>query len=708
MYSLEAESDDEPGDQLSPSDGNFANSSSNVVPNVPNVVVPDPTVRDSETPAERKALEAKEDEFLNSPGHSQPQAVYPSRNPSRNPSVLGPSTSAPSTRSYSTRTSHTPPTSYAPSSQAPSTSRQPLRTHPSRERTPSLYSEAPPAYTPSQTTPLSPTAPSDETRSYNTFSPNMGVENERLLDRDPESMGPPDDESLHSPRWSKRIRRRLPPWLNWRVGLLAVVLLAITLGFLTSGYKAFKGGDKTTIRPTLPPDGVTQPPKTPEEPAQPGSPGKQPLEPTYCKNAEFRFPDQILAVDFSKGKFLSFIQEQHGHGGNMPVRVGGQVNIRQLDEGGYPRVVLETVTNDEALRLEVYMSEEDQKMRISVPKKFESENADNPPCIEMRATVWVPKNAELRELSIAALHLDVLTLDDLSIHVDDFAKLSSVVGDVVSAAATPRSYENKGLSFDNTPDFTFVPAKETYTLDSRVLEVSTTSGNIYGNWPLYDMLGLHSTAGSIKVSITPEPVLESNPKPAVLSMSSISGSIHATEPIHVQDQMPIREYLVDVKSTSGGIHCALAFGGGVELKSTASDIAVDLLPILDASKLSPTSPAQLETVTTSGTTAVRILEPTWFNAKDAAAPREFNCLQAVHKSTSANVGLRYPQSWVGDLRGETTSGRLAVKGKDVRVTKSSGGWPGSTLTAYKGRSGGGSTISVKTMLGSLDAVIGDE
>jgi hypothetical protein len=69
----------------------------------------------------------------------------------------------------------------------------------------------------------------------------MGVESERLLGRDPESMGEPDEERAYMPRWSRRFRRRLPPWFNWKIGLLAVVLLGITIGFLTSGYQAVKG-----------------------------------------------------------------------------------------------------------------------------------------------------------------------------------------------------------------------------------------------------------------------------------------------------------------------------------------------------------------------------------------------------------------------------------------------------------------------------------
>lgn len=392
----------------------------------------------------------------------------------------------------------------------------------------------------------------------------------------------------------------------------------------------------------------------------------------------------------------------------MNVRVGGQVNLRKLDEGGYPRVVVEIITNDDLLRLDSYIDTDDQEMSITVPKKFLSDNTEEGPCVEMRATIWVPQDAELQQLLIGTVHLDILTLDDLSIKVDEYTKLSSTIGEIGAGLSKPKTYELPPSSGSDAPDFTFVPAKESYMFDSRIIELYSTTGGVSGNWPLYDVLGIHTTSGNVMTSITPKPASETAPKSAILSISSVSGTIHANEPIHQQSDIPLRDYLVDVKSTSGGMHCALAFGKGIELKSTASDIAVDLLPVLDSGALSPNEPAQLETVTTSGTTAVRILEPIWYGAQSAAATPDFNCLQAVHKSTSANIGLRYPQSWVGDLQADTTAGSLTVKGKDARVTRSSGGWGGSKLTAYKGKSGGGSTISVKTMLGSLDATLGDE
>ncbi|KAJ8112191.1 hypothetical protein ONZ43_g5447 [Nemania bipapillata] len=80
----------------------------------------------------------------------------------------------------------------------------------------------------------------------------------------------------------------------------------------------------------------------------------------------------------------------------------------------------------------------------------------------------------------------------------------------------------------------------------------------------------------------------------------------------------------------------------------------------------------------------------------------------MHKSTSGSIGLRYPQSWEGMLYAHTTSGQLVAKGKDLKILKYTGGWPGSKMEARKGAEGNKSTIEANALLGSVEAIIGDE
>ncbi|KAI0843747.1 hypothetical protein F5Y06DRAFT_10313 [Hypoxylon sp. FL0890] len=713
----DSESDGEGyADQLSPSDGYFASSSSSshVVPNVPNILVPDPTLQQtSRSDAEsKKAREADEERFSSNTQRAE-DYYYNHYHPigsgnSREPDLL----EQRATRSTTPRQRQYNPT-FAHTYSSSSISRTPFRPYPTRGRTPSVYSDAPPAYSPSPISPFPQTSQQTQSRHYNTFSSNMGVtdtiEGERLLGPDPESIGQPEDVGAgRTQHWIRRVRRRLPTWLNCRILVLGLIILIVSIGFLVGSFRIVQEDDhKKTIgaQPiVIPPDSAKEPVTEPgmDEPVV-----AAPFQPTYCEDARYRFDDQVLDLNFDRSHDVTFIEEQKAHSGSSQVRVAGQVNVRRLDSGGNPRLVLEIATNDKGMLLDVYADEDIQAMKVSVPKKYDPVDPQVWPCVELRATIWVPEDAELRMLQLGVVHLDILLLQDLELHVAEYTKISSIVGNIASGADRPIAYNNTGM-ISMAPDYTFVPAKDGYVFDSRIIEVTTTSGQINGNWPLYDMLGLHTTSGDIKVSITPKEELDEDPKSAVLSLSSISGTVHATEPVHTPNQIPMRDYLVDIKSTSGGIHGAFAFGAGIELKSTASDIALDLLPVLNADNVSASQPAQLETATTSGTTAVRVLQPIWYGLAGSMGSRPLNCLQAVHKSTSGDIGLRYPQAWEGDLYAETTAGRLKVKGREVRIIRSVKGWPGQKLEARKGPGGPGSTVQVHALMGTLDAVIGNE
>ncbi|KAI3317610.1 hypothetical protein HD806DRAFT_541076 [Xylariaceae sp. AK1471] len=718
MYSMNDDSDGEDyASHLSPTDGYFP-ASSNVTPRIPNIFVPDPTLEQrTETGAESKAREADEERLLSSQTdsrsrHSESSFARPSGR-------LGQATTSTSASSLHHHHSVTYSQSSAPQTSSPVFS--------NRAQSTSVYADAPPAYSPSPISPISSQSTSQQghARNYNTFGNSdimgaPGVENERLLGSQPESMGAPVDEECDTPAWASQVRRRIPAWLSWKYALLALVVLIVSVAFLAglSSSHSTKGGNDTITRPTMPVDKEPQE-QVPDDSNNPDE-SESPFQPTYCEGEQHRYNDQILSLDFERSRNITFEETGQSHSGSIGVRVGGQIIIRRLKEGGDPRMVLEIATNEPDLRLHTSLDADLQAIRVNVPDRYENTVPGQHPCVEMRGTVWVPENAEIGILSIRAIHLDVLLLDDLSLRVVDYSELSSVVGDIRSGASKPASYKNSNAVFSD-PGHAFVPAKDSYVFDSRVIEVSTTSGKIEGNWPLYDVLGLHTTSGNVQVSITPEEELADNPKPAVLSLSTISGAISAAEPDE-RRRIPQRDYLVDIKSTAGSVRGALAFGAGITVHSTSSDVTLDLLPVINIDEITPEKPAQLETVTTSGATAVRIVEPILFdgNGKTISAgtfedgvlvdltSRALDCLEATHRSTSGNIGLRYPQSWEGTLYAVTTSGQLIAKGKDLKIIKYAGGWPGSKMEARKGPVGKKSTIQVHALLGTMDTIIGDE
>ncbi|RYP48028.1 hypothetical protein DL768_006019 [Monosporascus sp. mg162] len=726
-------------DQLSPTDGFRYPTSYNAVLRVPNVMVEDPTTGQRfQGDADSKAREASEERRLNllaeredpMPGSAHPRGGdYLGRESAIRP--FAPPTTA---RHLA---SHTYLQSSAP--------RIPSRTDPSRERTPSVYSEAPSAYTPSPTSPLSGSSRQERARNYSSFLPNMGqpgIKRERLLARDLESMtDQPGGPGADTPVWRRRIRRRLPTWLNWKIMLLSALLLIISAGFLANAFRVIGKGDES---PTTPEQPIKEQPQEPLN-GNPNEPAWAPFDPTMCQNAYFRYRDHTLRLVFDEKRSVVFAEDSVEYGPGYTVHVAGHVEVRQVDESGGPRILLEIASNDEDLPINVVSNEESQSMRVQVPQSFASRTTRRP-CVEMRATIFVPRGGEINDFTMGATHLDIVLLDNLSLHVVGASQMSSVVGDITSASShAPPSKNNAALA---RKDFAFIPARESYQLDSRVIQVSTTSGNIDGNWPLFDWLGLHTNSGDIQVSITPKQALESDSKPAALSLGTVSGIIQAAEPIHDEGQIPQRDYRVETRSTSGDLRGALAFGAGAQLKSISGDITVDLLPVISSARMTSEQPPQLETVTTSGTTAVRIREPLWFGDDAKSAPgvpgredvpfvpisndvpyaimrptlragpgsvrsaavtsmRPFDRFQSAHRSTSGHIGLRYPQSWEGDLFADSMSGTLRVRGKDVQIVRSYMGWPRS-LHARKGRSENASTAQVHLMSGGLDAIIGNE
>ncbi|KAI1825168.1 hypothetical protein F4861DRAFT_207836 [Xylaria intraflava] len=686
MYLMNDDSDDEDY-ALSPSDGQFPSSSTNTTPHIPNILIHDPSQETgSEAGAESKSREASQGRHLS----SETKPVYrPSESCSPQES------SRPAASSYY----HHHPITHAQSS-APQGS--PGDFSPRAWPAP-IYAEAPPAYTPSPM-PLVPSVSTpneqDRPRNYNTFgiSRIMGAPREeraRLLGFQPESMGPPVDEESNAGRAPvRRVRRQLSRWFSWKYALLVLVVL---IALLTTVGKTSKNGHKS----------------------QPQESGDQepirPFHPSYCDGEKHYWRKEVLPLDFKSSRDLRFQELPRKHHGAMSVDVGGQINIRKLNgSNGNPRMVLEMSANEPGLRVYTSQDADQQLMRVSVPEQYKSTIPGQRPCVEMKGTVWVPEKAELGTLTIGVTNLDILLFEGLSLHVAGSTKIASVTGGIQTGANKPIFYEDRVERPLGKPDFAFVPAKDSWLFSSNLTEVYTTTGNINGNWPLYDSLRLHTTSGDMNVSITPKKQLQGNHKPAILSLSTVSGTISAAEPIHEPSLIPRRDYLVDIKSISGKVQAALAFGADITAHTTSSEMVLDVLPVVNIDKQTPRNPARLETITTSGQTEVQVLEPLFFNDKGVALvmrgrdSRVLDSLEATHKSTSSDIRLRYPQLWEGMLYAETTGGQLNAKGKDLKITKYTGGWPGSKMEARKGDAGAKSTITARTLLGTVDVLVGDE
>ena len=433
-----------------------------------------------------------------------------------------------------------------------------------------------------------------------------------------------------------------------------------------------------------------------------------------CKDAQIHRHIQTFAVDFGADKPLGVIQRvdpNEGRRGWGDVHVQGAVIFRRAGpDTPDPAVTLEVTVTDDRLTLYSSWDAEAGALELVVPRRVDWSPDQPRACVNIKITAWVPQDSTLARLSVNAVHLDVTLLDNLSLTVLEGSKLTSTIGTITSSSTGAASRDDDHLTTTTTPPQT------PYLFNSRIIDVRTTAAPIKGVWPLYDYLGLQSTAGSIRVSVAPHPGLpDSPPKPAILYVKSLSGDVEVREPIHGGEALPPRDYRVDVHTTSGAITAAVAFGSAAGFKSTSGNLRVEVVPVLEVgSEAGEGREVSLSTASTSGDTEVVVLEPLWVGADGGAYAdaegRALRCLTSAHGSTSGRVKARYPGSWEGDISLASLSGRLSVGGEGVKLIKAGGEWPGvnKSLVARKGEKGEGGKMVAKTTSGNVDVFVGEK
>lgn len=198
-------------DELSPTDGYFSNRA-----HPQDVMVPDPTVGGCNA----KAQEATAETQANSQSHFPNSHVRP----------LSPTSSLP-VPSGADSSTYTPA---SPSTYTPRTLASPF------PRQEDLYSEASPLLHPSAPPPAYSAATlhsGDQhiNRNYSTIFAQQLEEG----NREPESMGQPNEYNERTPLWMRRTRR-LPEWLSLKRSILVILVLGLAMGFIAIAAKSGK------------------------------------------------------------------------------------------------------------------------------------------------------------------------------------------------------------------------------------------------------------------------------------------------------------------------------------------------------------------------------------------------------------------------------------------------------------------------------------
>ncbi|KAL7787121.1 hypothetical protein V8C37DRAFT_419081 [Trichoderma ceciliae] len=778
--------DDDQNDALSPTDGYFHASSSGLeeatasspsppvrqqrqssnVPFVPNVMVEDPTLHEDRAAA--KAREAEEERLINSAaaGRSAPfndsqlhhQTVPFTQGQAGlyqpfHISPLPPPRSQVATYPQVQAHRHSASASASASSSSPSSPghhhRRSIEEEISTFQSPSAagqatnqytvhrQADAPPAYSPSASSPPLPSG-------YQTFTPppavtqseTMGVpeENQSLLPRQPESMGGAPNGS-QEPLW-RRIKSSTNSTTRKKIrtvlGVLVILSIIVALfGGSIGVHDRKKPGiiDKSPVKapPTNnPPPNMSWPPSN------------------SCRGEPHKSSKVNEVISFGNNKKLSVVQKierDNGHRRGLTPNVYGEVILQPVDISSTGKIQLEIITNDENLHINVEFNKRDQRFQVIVPRWIDWSEPNWQPCIQIRITVSIPREAELESFFVETVHLDVAVKDGLVLSSATDAQIKTIAGDVTAGR----------LSRDVAP----------YALASRSIVIDTVSGDVAGWFPLYDLLKIHTVSGEIKADVTPKPSSDEKPEQAVLNIDSVSGDIKLLEPLinNRDDKFPPRDYVVGVSSASGHINAELAFTSTAKFETVSGDQKLKLLPVFGSSSSEPI----LSTDTKSGQTMLTVLEPRW--KKSAANTGHYDPMappvrggrtkdaepkldndepwiiihpdeqlsklpsppymeikpsltatggdegeqhglinfKSHHASISGDFRLSYPSSWEGKFSMTTLSGSQDIRGDDLNYKRSGG-----IIKRIEGTKGSGkSNLSVDSMSGREELVFGN-
>ncbi|UZP39921.1 hypothetical protein NXS19_007737 [Fusarium pseudograminearum] len=688
LYS--ADSGEEP-DALSPTDGYFhasSESSSSRSPHVPNVLVEDPT----QLSRDDKAREAERERLLLNTGGSSGReergestaSAHGAQGSAENPIAATPQPQ-PQPRSYSQRIS-----TFAHSV------------------------DAPPAYSPSPTSP-------NTVNNYQTFTSTATMgrpeETQPLVahSHEPESMSDPSPNSgQSSSRWENirdfiarlHFRRKLKTFLASLL-IFSVVFMIFSSFTLQSshGPNQVKERGKFTWSPS-----------------------------SSCPNKAHRTGTVTKDIDIQPSRDLSVVQtvkDIRGHEG-WTTHVSGEFILRPTGKSSPAKIDIEVLSNTDGLGVDVDIDKTMQFIEVIVPRRMAHNTSESTPCIQVRVTIWVPDGSVINTLTLNTAQFDVIIDPGVTLGALGGVNIRTASGDVTT------------LGLDGT---TTDKDAALYNLSSREIHIHTASGDVKGWYPLYDLLDIGTASGDVTTSIGPKPVNPQDVKSATFKVRSASGTITIDEPIagaqkapRPDREFPPRDYIVDIITASGDIKANVAASSSASFKSQSGDLELQIWPVLDSSLMtgvtSLASP-NLVTDTKSGDTSVKLLEPLWtspatigsvipplepYDPKSGRDPYfvlteeseteagvskpVFGLLQSKHKSISGNVKLSYPASWEGILYAQSMSGSQHYQGKDLKITREGGTF----MNIIRGRKGtkGYSSLEVETVSGDQDAVIGDK
>lgn len=248
----------------------------------------------------------------------------------------------------------------------------------------------------------------------------------------------------------------------------------------------------------------------------------------------------------------------------------------------------------------------------------------------------------------------------------------------------------------------------------REIVLNKGSQAVVGRYPLYDLLHIKTTSGSVSILVDPQPADPKKPdEPARLIIETEAGAVSvafleskvdtmatfengdtrkvsdvidldylktsgATSISQIQGPIPYRPYQVEIRTQSGDITGEVLFTSSAHLETQSGRIAAHFTPVLSHDHdESVVVHAVLTTHTESGAQDISLAEPLVIDDEDSsrmyypvgAGLASSSTTAASHTSQSGNIVAKYPRSWAGRIEASTSSGWIAIGGRGLNVTE---------------------------------------
>jgi DUF4097 and DUF4098 domain-containing protein YvlB len=283
-------------------------------------------------------------------------------------------------------------------------------------------------------------------------------------------------------------------------------------------------------------------------------------------------------------------------------------------------------------------------------------------CLGMSLVVYISAGVSLSSLNIASTHLGTQIHPGVDFSVTNTTRISLTKSSLDAAGFTSR---------------------ETY--------LETISGSISGLYTLSNLLSVTSKSGSVNIEIEPKAATAEISQSAIFMVDAHSSSVRTD---FKRKHIPERDYQVYINTTVGSVDGTFIHGSRTEINSIAGFVNADLLPYKSGDYIST-----INTHTHAGKTSVTLRSP--YKAKGVP----MTGLTSLHKTTSGELDVTYPQEWVGHVNGTSLSGALHMQGKELELLAQVNEPKKNHVEAKKGDAGG-STMVFDTVSGECKVKIG--